>query len=313
LHHLYQHTNFLPRLWGLVEHRIFNYYLTAYRPIPIPSKPQYKARDVSIIVCTIDSLLSSCLLRWLENDPLEIIIVTTEEHLTTIQEIVRKVHHSQHQYKRVVILTSPEKGKRAQLRFGIQAARGRIIASVDDHITWHPEFLRYTLPCFEDASIGACGTPIKTTIPPSRRFSKIITPWEVAATRVSYKRNSVLKSMYSASRWCTVLAGGTCIYRAEIVQDAEFLHAYTNDYWRGKYKLDVGEDTLITRWLQKRNWTIAIQACDETEVERTVKRDGDFLKQMFRWERSTIQSHIRMVLGVPQIWRYVWFALVGMQ
>jgi len=71
---------------------------------------------------------------------------------------------------------------------------------------------------------------------------------------------------------------------------------------------DVGEDTFISRWLQSHGWTIAIQALPETEVRRTLKTSPDFLKQMFRWERSTIQSHIRTVLDVPQIYGSVFVA-----
>ena len=301
LRSVYRYADLLCRLWGLIDQRIFNYYLTAYKPVPIPRKPKYHPRDVSIIVCTVDTLLPSCLRRWLENDPLEIIIVTTQEHLPAIHRIVRSVRLSEEEQQKVLVLMSREKGKRAQLRWGIEAASGKIIASVDDHITWHPEFLKNMLPCFGDPSVGACGAPVNTSIPEGRRDENVISPWEVAATRVAYKRNPGLKSMYAAARWCTVLAGAVCLFRAGIVKDSDFLHAYSNDYWRGKHKLDVGEDTFVTRWLQSHNWTIAIQATPETEVWRTVKKNKDFLAQMIRWERSTIQTHIRTVLGVPQI------------
>jgi hypothetical protein len=47
-------------------------------------------------------------------------------------------------------------------------------------------------------------------------------------------------------------------------------------------------------------------------VRRTVKTSSDFLKEMFRWERSAIQSHIRTVLEVPQIYDSVsWFERLG--
>jgi hypothetical protein len=74
---------------------------------------------------------------------------------------------------------------------------------------------------------------------------------------------------------------GSSPTRQGILQDPLFIEGYTNDNWRGK-KLDVGKGIFISRWLQPRGWTIAIQALPETEVRRTAKTLSDFLKQMFR-------------------------------
>ena len=82
------------------------------------------------------------------------------------------------------------------------------------------------------------------------------------------------------------------------------------------HKLDVGEDTFITRWLHLYGWAINIQHLPETEVYRTSKKDSNYLKQMFRWERSTIQSHIRYAFQVKQIYssffvaRTIWLRLL---
>jgi len=125
--------------------------------------------------------------------------------------------------------------------------------------------------------------------------------------RVAWSRNSQLKASYAAARWCWVLAGGTALFRAFILKDPMFALGYTNDRWMGK-KMQAGEDTFISRWLQSRGWTIAIQALPETEVHRTVKACPDFLKQMFRWERSTIRTHLYTVREVPQIYKSLFVA-----
>lgn len=106
--------------------------------------------------------------------------------------------------------------------------------------------------------------------------------------------------MHAAAKWCWILAGTTGLYRAHILKDPSFSKAFLNDFWNG-VRLDVGDDTFISRWLLKNGWTIAIQWTMETRVWRTVKQTGALIPQMLRWERSTIQSFIRTVTEVPQM------------
>jgi len=77
---------------------------------------------------------------------------------------------------KVRVLESSMKGKRHQLAVGIRNARGAILASTDDHITWGPDFLKGMLPCFEDESVGAVGPTISAVIPKERQDKNIITP-----------------------------------------------------------------------------------------------------------------------------------------
>ncbi|CAJ2512360.1 Uu.00g053750.m01.CDS01 [Anthostomella pinea] len=46
-----------------------------------------------------------------------------------------------------------------------------------------------------------------------------------------------------------------------------------------------------------------VQITPETEILRTVKPDSSFLTQLVRWERSTIQSFLRTLWKLPQIYR----------
>lgn len=294
-------------LWGRMERALDRRNLSLYKPVPIPSKSTFTSNQVSIIVCTVDTLLVRCLNTWLDNNPFEIIIVTIPQHKTHICSVVANALLSSADLAKITVLESATKGKRAQLAVGIQHAKGEILATPDDHISWPASFLKAMLPCFDDKKVGAVGSTVKPIIPPERQYCDIITPWEVAAMRASWNRNDQLKASYAAAKWCWVLAGATGVFRAHILKDAAFIDGYTNDRWRGK-KLDVGEDTFISRWLQSHDWIIAIQALPETEVRRTVKTCPGFLKQMFRWERSTIQSHIRTVLQVPQIYGSVFVA-----
>lgn len=71
--------------------------------------------------------------------------------------------------------------------------------------------------------------------------------------------------------------------------------------------MDVGEDTFVTRWAQSHDWIIMLQSMPETDVYRTVKTTSDYFSQMFRWERSTIQSHIRQT-RLSQTYKNMWVA-----
>jgi glycosyltransferase involved in cell wall biosynthesis len=192
--------------------------LASYKPVPIPSTCAYSSGQVSVIVCTVDTLLARCMHMWLANNPLEVIVVTVPQHLDHIRSVVSNAKLSPQDLAKISVMSSPVKGKRAQLSIGIKAARGSILATPDDHIAWHPDFLKGMLPCFEDDRVGAVGPMIEAIIPEHRRDADIITPWEVAAMRVQENRNWQLKAAYAAGRWCWVLAGVTGVFRADILR-----------------------------------------------------------------------------------------------
>lgn len=255
---------------------------------------------------TVDTKASfpTCLQTWVANNPGEIIIIGIEKQRDHIAGLVQRAALSPDLATKIKILYAPAASKRDQFRLGIEESTGSIIVNVDDHILWSDEFLQHTLPCFQDKSVGAVGTPLTIHIPPHRRSSKSITPWETAMLRALWKRNRGLEAVYAAYGWCWVLAGSTVVFRAEILKDPRFLHGLTKDYWLGRYKLDTGDDTFSSRWLQQHDWKIAIQSMPATEVSRTTVKTGSaFFEQAFRWERSTIQSYLRTLRDVSQIWK----------
>jgi len=220
--------------WGRMEKTLDKRNLSSYRPLPIPFECTYTSSQVSVIVCTIDTLLARSLRTWLANKPFEILIVTIPEHRDKINSVVTNASLSAVDFAKVTVLVSATKGKRAQLDMGIRHAKGSILTTVDDHIYWDPDFLNAMLPCFEDETVGAVGPTTKPIIPKERQSRDIITPWEVAAMRVAWNRNPQLKASYAAGRWCWILAGVTGVYRAYILKDPLFLEGYANDSWRGK-------------------------------------------------------------------------------
>ncbi|KAF8855410.1 hypothetical protein BDZ45DRAFT_595553, partial [Acephala macrosclerotiorum] len=292
-------------LWGRSDAEVMSTFASKYKPAPVASNPTFTPKeDVSVIIPALSppAEFKACLQRIFENDPLEIIIVTTEEHLEKVTKLVNEVvSHNGLDLSKVILVTSKQ-GARVQYRAGVEKAKGSIIAKCDDHVFWSRHFLTHMLACFEDPNVGAACPSVKVHIPYERRHPDEITVWEVAGTKLVSRGPGSATSMHVAAKWMWICGGCTALYRATILQDPKFLNAYTNDYWLGR-KLDCGEDTFVSRWLLKNNWVIATQWSKETTAWRTVKRSPAFINQMLRWERSTIQSFIRTTYEVPRVWK----------
>lgn len=143
----------LYRAWDIYEKALVSYYSRKYRTIPLPGVPTYSSEDVSIIVPTIEteSTFTECLHLWLQSMPREIIIVTVPKYKDHIEQLVRPVDTD-----KVTILTVPLANKRQQIAAGAKAARGKIIALVDDDVYWRAAtVVSYLLAPFEDAQVGS--------------------------------------------------------------------------------------------------------------------------------------------------------------
>lgn len=196
---------------------MFQSALAKYEPMPVPADCQYKPNQVSVLVCTVNTLLARCLRTWLANDPLEVIIVTIPEHEEQIRDVVANADLSDTDFAKVRVFASPIKGKRMQMITGLQHVNGDIIANVDDHITWPSEVFEHMLPCFEDENLGAAGPTIEAVIPEDRQDANVITPYEVAAMRVIWDRTPRYKVAWANARWCWGLTGVTYLIRADIM------------------------------------------------------------------------------------------------
>ncbi|PBP16335.1 polysaccharide synthase [Diplocarpon rosae] len=284
-------------MWGLADYSINKHYSDQYEPVPVQHTPAFTTQDVSVVVRTFKPhpVFKTCLLKWIENTPLEIIICTAQEYFDDVSQIIADAGLRDTDLARVTTIIA-DKGAQKQLLAGITMGKGNIIATSDNHIEWAPTCLSHMLACFADPKVGAAAPQIKVKLSEERKA--LVGPWEVAATKLADRGPGSATVMHVAAKWCWTLAGTSGVYRAEILKDPGFASAYLGDTWRG-VMLDVGEDTFISRWLLKHGWVIATQYKDETAVYRTVKQTGALVQQMLRWERSTIQSFLRTVKDIP--------------
>ena len=73
--------------------------------------------------------------------------------------------------------------------------------------------------------------------------------------------------------------------------------------WRGKYLLDSGDDTFITRWLYSKGWAVKIQIDPNAEISTVVADSPKYLQQLMRWARNSRRSYLRCIFYIPGIWR----------
>ncbi|CAJ2500375.1 Uu.00g032280.m01.CDS01 [Anthostomella pinea] len=91
---------------------------------------RYGANDVSIVVCTIGPVdnFEMCIRSWLNNNPLELIFVTTDDKPMAAS---------------IVLFSVKEVNQGVQMIEGINAARGTPVATVEDHILWPDTSFEY--------------------------------------------------------------------------------------------------------------------------------------------------------------------------
>lgn len=269
-------------------------------------KPRFNAKSaVSVIVPTIDtdsSLLRLALMSWLNNDPLEVLLVTNQDNLSSLQQLAESVRSEWSALgfgdPAIQVSAVPKASKRKQLAHGIIKSRGDIIVLVDDDIVWPSKLLPLVLGCFEDDQIGGVGTHHRT-IPVGPTQESV---WHFLASRRLARRNTHCMATSYLESAMTCLSGRTAAYRATILRNKLFLKRFTHDFWLGRYLLDSGDDTFITRWLLCNNWSITMQTDPEAEIASTSLPSARFLLKTIRWSRNSRRSFLRCVFTMPQLW-----------
>ena len=283
------------------------------QPVPLPSKPTYTPADVSVVVATFDAgdNFEDSLKTWVTNEPLEIIIVAVagfdQELSARISVAVNSVSSS---HTQVHLLRVPHPGKRQQLARGIGEARGSILVLADDDVFWPPRLLPLVLAGFEEAGIGGVGTTQEGRLGSqgvTERTDAValgdVTIWEYLGARRLQRRNKDISAMNYLQTAVTCLSGRTAAYRAHILKSPEFLDAFVNDYWLGRFLLDSGDDTFITRWLLGNGWKLRIQTDPDARIATLLAPTAKFLRQIVRWSRNTRRSFLRCIFlieGFPQ-------------
>ncbi|RDH31472.1 nucleotide-diphospho-sugar transferase [Aspergillus welwitschiae] len=298
--------------WHLVRRVLRLYGYMRMKPIPVPENPQMRSDCVSVIIPTIGAPVELIprLHAMLDNHPKEIIIVTTAALIGELKEVLQKFVPKE-QMRKIQVLDILLPNKRNQLARGIQVATGEIIVLADDDVYWSKDLLRQVLGVLElEPKVGGVTTLIAAH-GLDARDPESITVWEALESRRMSMRNIDI----AASSWLdgsqTVLTGRTAAYRARILKDPEYLSAFTNEHWLGRYRMHCGDDQFATRWLLNHGWEGRIQTGATIHSEALC--DSRHIKQTLRWARNGKISSAKRIFS-KRMWKeYPWLSLLTAQ
>jgi cellulose synthase/poly-beta-1,6-N-acetylglucosamine synthase-like glycosyltransferase len=254
----------------------------------------YTSADVTIVVPTIDgdNDFFEAAQTWLQNSPHEIIVVTTNPLLDRMRILVNKLKD-----KRIRVRSISTAGKRPAMVAGLQEVTTRIVVFVDDDVRWKTQTLEGLLAGLEDPCVGGIQTCQKVR-PINENGS--FTTWEVfGAARLSRRSVYLASSAFYIDGDFMNLSGRTMAFPTRLIKTPDFMHAFTEDFWRQKYHLKSGDDCFLTSWIVHRGWKTSYSTDRDCEIITTMKSDSQYLKQLVRWSRNTARYW----------WRDFWFAI----
>lgn len=270
-----------------------------FRPIPIPIKPAYDQADVTIIIPTLfdedtTETLRSTILSCLVTEPAEVIIVTIHSRLTRASSFVESL-----KCPRLRVVSVEHANKRLQMCEAIPQVQTSITILVDDDVTWPSTILPWILAPFEDPIIGGVGT--------SQRLHRAENPtasqrlWNFLGAIYLERRNFDISACTHMDGGVPCMSGRTVAYRSEILQDENFLFAFTHETWE-TYLLNADDDNFMTRWMVNHGWKTYIQYHKQAELRTTLEDNPKFWYQCLRWSRSNWRSNWKSMFLERNIW-----------
>lgn len=261
-----------------------------YKSKPIPAKPSFTSKDVTVVIPTIHNVfeeLRPSLGSILASDPAELILVTTADKVEKLGELAAFLK-KEHNFPSIRVLYTPIANKRLQVCEALPKVKTEIIIMADDDVTWPKKMMPWILAPFEDPKIGGVGTCQRVRRVRTGPWSTRIYNWLGAA--YIERRNFEISATHNIDGGTSCMSGRTGAYRAEILQNHEFLDGFQNEHW-GKYILNADDDNFVTRWLVNHQWKTWIQYNPECELETTLENGLKFLYQCSRWSRSNWRSN----------------------
>ncbi|KAL4889102.1 nucleotide-diphospho-sugar transferase [Aspergillus ambiguus] len=278
------------------------------KPVQLPQEPKLLPKHVSVIVPTIEisDHLIATFRRMLANRPQEIIVVTTAALFDDLNALMEE--YLTEKDRGVVlfrVLSVPHPNKRAQMAHAIEQAQGEIIVLADDDVFWPSTLLKYVLAVFDrKPNVGGVGA-LEEAYGLKNRSPDSITMWEAFAARCIHAKNGQRSASTYFDGNVSGISGRTGAYRAEILKDKKFLHAFTHEYWLfGRIHLHSGDDQFVTKWTFNQGWNTHIQTAPEALYYTRVYPDSRHIYQLLRWGRNHKRSHFKRLFTSKRLWKF---------
>jgi N-acetylglucosaminyltransferase len=223
-------------------------------------------------------ILMDCLQTWLDQDPMEIIIVPDVEDV----EVQRRL--AGHGDPRVRSLVYRHQGKRFALGVGIRAARGEVVVLVDSDTRWQPGLLDAVQMPFIDPKVGGVGTQQNVY----QRESSI---WRrIADWLVNLRYYDYVPAM-GRKGGVACLSGRTAAYRRAAILPV--LENLENEFFLGRRCIS-GDDGRLT-WLVLASGYQTVHQSSARAVSMFPATFAAFVKQRVRWSRNSYRCYLTAV------------------
>lgn len=251
------------------------------------SKPHSACtKEITVLSCTLgtERNYAACVRSWLACNPAELIIVTIDKNVLNVERLADS--YSNH---RIRIYSVPSPNMREQQCIAIRQVTSPYLVFVDDRVSWRKCVLQHIATAFEDLAVGGV-TTAGQVVP----YGNKLTMWESFGALNSVRRNIIHAWLaYFLNGAVLNLAGRTSAYRTHLIQQEQFYHAITHDFWRGRYPQRTGDDNFLTSWIIRQGWNTCFLSSPQTMIEAGVNRDATYLKQLLRWSRDTARYYSR--------------------
>ncbi|KAK9793293.1 putative N-acetylglucosaminyltransferase [Seiridium cardinale] len=288
------------------------------KAIPLPRSPLYEPSDASVVLAVVDppKTFTETVIQWAQQEPLEIILVTTPKWKAKVDTHVQYAIQQLAVHPPIHVLVCKIESHREQQVMGYRAAQGRIILRSDDDIFWHhPQALSYLLAPFGSKTkpkVGArkdvrskdsIGAVVGMQMPVVPGVSEPpVTPWQALSIKSIEDLVVTQKICYAADGGLICLIGRAVALRADLIQNEEFYKYFLNEPWIATSNVHSGDDTTITRWVQARSRT-SYQSAPEAMITTLTKNTyQDWIGQCQRWLRIRYMHFIKMLWGPPRLW-----------
>lgn len=230
----------------------------------------------------VERLIDNIMAMDYPRDRLEIQVLDDSNDITT-SLAQKKVDEYRGQGFDIHLIRRPERSgyKAGALQYGLESAKGEFIAIFDADFLPRPEFLRNTIPCFSDPSVGV----VQTKWEHLNQSYSVITELQAFQLNVHF---TIEQTGREFAGFLLQFNGTAGVWRKQTIQDAGGWQADT-----------LTEDLDLSYRAQLKKWKIHYLEDVGSPAELPAEMNG-LKSQQYRWMKGGAETAKKII---PSVWR----------